>query len=73
MRTYALLSLLIFCVVGYVHACTVPVFRYALERWQPDAYEATLFSRGARPDGLFAEPATGQPKTNLSVRMDLSE
>ena len=24
-------------------ACNVPVFRYALERWNPDAYEVTLF------------------------------
>jgi hypothetical protein len=27
-------------------ACNVPVFRYALERWRPDAYEAILFHKG---------------------------
>jgi len=27
-------------------ACSVPVFRYALERWSPDAYEAVIFHRG---------------------------
>ena len=27
-------------------ACSVPVFRYALERWDADPYQATLFYRG---------------------------
>jgi hypothetical protein len=27
-------------------ACNVPVFRYALERWFPDPYEAIIFHRG---------------------------
>ncbi len=29
-----------------VFACVVPVFRYALERWPPDYYEAVLLHRG---------------------------
>ncbi len=29
-----------------VHACQVPVFRYALERWAPDSYAAVVFHRG---------------------------
>jgi len=29
-----------------VWACSVPVFRYALERWTPDPYVAVLFHRG---------------------------
>jgi hypothetical protein len=28
-------------------ACNVPVYRYALERWQPDPYGAIVFHRGA--------------------------
>lgn len=28
-------------------ACSVPVFRYALERWPADAYEVVLFHRGS--------------------------
>src|SRR5262249_28271754 len=28
------------------HACNVPVFRYALERWPPDPYEVIVFHRG---------------------------
>lgn len=27
-------------------ACQIPVFRYALERWQPAAYEVVVFHRG---------------------------
>jgi hypothetical protein len=27
-------------------ACSVPVFRYAMERWPPEPYEATVFHRG---------------------------
>ena len=29
-----------------VWACSVPVFRYALELWPPDDYEVVLFSNG---------------------------
>jgi len=28
-------------------ACKVPVFRYALERWESDAYRAVILYRGA--------------------------
>ncbi len=43
-------SLLLFAcaLLGAVPAwsCSVPVFRYALERWTPDAYGVVLFQRG---------------------------
>ncbi|MBM3889970.1 MAG: hypothetical protein FJ388_12715, partial [Verrucomicrobia bacterium] len=29
-----------------VFACSVPVFRYALERWQQDDYPVTIVHRG---------------------------
>ncbi|MBL8794481.1 MAG: hypothetical protein JNM56_11290 [Planctomycetia bacterium] len=32
--------------LAVVSACNVPVFRYALERWRPDAYEVVIFHRG---------------------------
>ncbi len=32
--------------VSGVSACSVPVFRYALERWVPDPYHVFLFTRG---------------------------
>lgn len=31
-------------------ACQIPVFRYALERWQPDPYEAVIVHRGELTD-----------------------
>lgn len=31
---------------GPAGACDVPVFRYALERWEPSPYEAIVFHRG---------------------------
>jgi hypothetical protein len=34
------------CSSSVVLACQVPVFRYALERWEPDAYEVVVFHRG---------------------------
>ena len=40
-RALVLLSAL---TAGSVIACQVPVFRYALERWQPDRYEITVLA-----------------------------
>jgi hypothetical protein len=47
----------VFCVLiftlssgGPVYSCSVPVFRYALERWAPDAYEAVIICRGPLAD-----------------------
>ncbi len=43
-------------------ACTVPVFRYALEKWQPDKYEVLLFHRGAltAEQSVLLQRITGQ-------------
>ncbi|MEL6108181.1 MAG: hypothetical protein AAFU85_19310 [Planctomycetota bacterium] len=41
------ISVLLFSVVG--QACNIPVFRYALERWKPDAAEILVFSRQKLP------------------------
>lgn len=35
-------------------ACSVPVFRYALERWPADPYRLTVFHRGALTEGQKA-------------------
>jgi hypothetical protein len=42
---FAALFVLWFSAV-HLPACSVPVFRYALEKWPPDHYEAVLFHRG---------------------------
>jgi len=40
------LSLFVVQICCPVRACSVPVFRYALEFWAADAYELTVFHRG---------------------------
>ncbi len=71
---YSLTLLLLLGFAGWADACNVPVFRYALERWRPDAYRATLFHRGplsaaeqAMAEGLGQ--GEKQSPTNLSVRL----
>lgn len=59
-----------------VRACDVPVFRYAMEHWAPDPYEAILFHRGPL-DESAQEAAerlqTSAPRVNLLfTRVDLS-
>ena len=56
-------------------ACDVPVFRFALERWRPDVYEAVLFHRGEltetdkrAAEALHSESTTEGPKANLTLR-----
>ena len=41
---------LLLAVTADAHACSVPVFRYALDRWPADLYEVIVFHRGALKD-----------------------
>ena len=41
-----LAALLALCSPSITEACSVPVFRYALELWPPDEYEVVLFHEG---------------------------
>ena len=59
-----------------IWACSVPVFRYALERWPADQYNAVLFSRGkltADQQKLVAQfdkaGAIGQKSANVELRL----
>ena len=62
-----------------VYACNVPVFRFALERWRPDAYRVTLLHRGPLNEAqreLIQPLNEVQDKqlANLALRtVDLSE
>jgi hypothetical protein len=60
-------------------ACNVPVFRYALERWRPDPYRVTVFTRGKLTEAQqklldrldpasLATPAESTP-ANVMVRI----
>lgn len=40
----------LFTIAEVVSACQVPVFRYALERWQPDRYRVTVVKNGPLTD-----------------------
>lgn len=64
----------LFNLAAAVHACNVPVFRYALERWHPDPYRVTLFHRGPLSDAqqTLVDPLTEAAKkspANLSLRL----
>lgn len=39
-------SLMVLCSLTSANACAIPVFRYALERWQSDLFEVDVFHRG---------------------------
>jgi hypothetical protein len=45
-RPLALVVALLLALPAATQACSVPVFRYALEHWQPDTYVAVVFHRG---------------------------
>ncbi|MFO0864105.1 MAG: hypothetical protein U0744_05530 [Gemmataceae bacterium] len=38
--------------VGIAYACSIPVFRYALERWELTKYDVVVFHSGPLPDTL---------------------
>ena len=63
------------CLLAIVaEACSVPVFRYALERWEADPYEVFVFHRGpltapqkAQVDRLTREGEAGKTFANVRV------
>lgn len=71
MRLFALL----FLVTSAVQACSVPVFRYALEHWPADNFEAVVYHRGVLSEtqqavvrDLGAEGLAGALHANVSVQ-----
>jgi hypothetical protein len=53
---------------GPADACSIPVFRYALERWQPAPYEVVVFHKGPLGDDARALAARFEgPKTPVNV------
>lgn len=52
------------------HACSIPVFRYALERWELTPYEVVVFHKGpleANAKTLLDAIANGPPTANVRV------
>ena len=64
-----------------VSGCSVPVFRYALERWVPDAYSVVIFHQGpltpeqqAQVDRMDPEKMPPGESVNLNVmNVDLAD
>jgi hypothetical protein len=59
-------------------ACTIPVFRYALERWRPSDYEFLVFHRGKLPqDHLLVVRQVGEeygiPANRVVTTVDLDD
>ena len=75
-RIYILMVGLLSAVSIYsLYACSTPVYRYALERWPPDYYRATIFHKGALSDDQSAlldafrkRVDSESPTVNLAVR-----
>jgi hypothetical protein len=53
-------------------ACNVPVFRYALERWQPDPYEMFVFHQDPLTAEQMALIDSLRPKTKDSCNLTMS-
>lgn len=66
-----LLTLAIIAVAGSAYACKVPVFRYALERWNPDKFQVLVLSAGElQPEQLaLLDPLT--EKSGATGRTEL--
>ena len=54
---WVILLSVVACGGGPARACSIPVFRYALERWPPDRYGVAVFHRGrlAQADQAVAD------------------
>ena len=68
-RTRRFLSLSLWLIALQIgHACSVPVFRYALERWAPDTFQATIFHRGAlSPEDATLVRKLAEAQANITV------
>lgn len=71
----AVLAFLLTFVAPALYACSIPVFRYALERWDPDAYVVELVHHGelvgeakAAADLLDGYVRGKEAPVNLAVR-----
>ncbi len=50
MRTRWMVLFAVFALVGGALACSTPVFRYAIERWEADPYRLMVFTDGGEMD-----------------------
>ena len=74
MRNFVRLAL--FAIAIYVpqhaHGCTIPVFRYALEKWELTPYEIMVYHRGPLPKDIAAalkQWSDAPNKANLDITL----
>lgn len=75
MNRWLLPFVIVACAAAAASACTIPVFRYALEHWRPDPFMVVVFSRGelteeqiAILEQLDARRPDGELSANLLVK-----
>src|SRR5688572_27115298 len=62
----------LFALVAVAGACTIPVFRYALERWELTPYEVLVFHDAPLPaatEKYLTRLNQGEPAANVSVHL----
>lgn len=65
--------LLFFCTfIGPAMACSVPVGRYALERWLPDAYHLLVVADKPLPAAVETELAALQKKSGKTLNLQIN-
>ena len=62
---------------GRIHACNIPVFRYALQRWEPDNYELVVLHHDSLNDEQLKllrtlEVAREDPVSPLNINVRLA-
>ncbi|MBC7818604.1 MAG: hypothetical protein IAG10_17080 [Planctomycetaceae bacterium] len=79
LKTLTLVAVMVLTIFSAAHACNVPVFRFALERWRPDPYRLTVFHRGPLTNAERAlietlEEQQDKSSVNLALRtVDVNE
>lgn len=66
---FGLLIALMLCAAVPAQACSIPVFRYALERWTPSLYDIVIFRRGDfSREQLTMLESVGRRQANAEIR-----
>ncbi len=73
---FSVITVAVLGMASFVWACSVPVFRYALERWVNDQYEVIVFHKGKLTDqqqkivnDLTEEGAAGEQHANVRLTL----
>jgi len=66
-----IVAMLVFFVLlqGAVYACSVPVFRYAMERWAPDYYEGICIHKGTMTQDAASNLLKGEAAELLNLSL----